>query len=437
MKKYCKHDENRVCVNNGNCGGCVYHGKGKRKPNKDVNYVKPQTSISVKGNGVKNNDPYIDFKALYKIVMRLGVKTKIKRFFNTGKNNAVLIIKRDGIGDFVLFKDAFKRLREFYKDKKLVVLVTNYTKPLAESYGYFDEVIALSKSDFTTENIYKTYKRLSKYKFDVLLHPTQPRNIEAEVSAYLVNAKVKIASRGENGAHTPKTKAKFDTIYDTLIETGNENMTLIQTANFLRGIGISDYKISLPRLTSTVEFKMFLPKNYFVIFMGGSIYNKLWPAERFYQVAKHIQSKTGYDVVLCGTKEDVGELEIFKSQGDLNFYSYINKTSLLELVDILSKAKLVVSNDTSAVHIANALGVKSVAIKGQFSGSKFYPYVAEVVNKGDIYPNYVEIERHCSWCTLKGKPYHCIGGNYFADKKLKCVLDIPLEKVIEKIDEIL
>ena len=38
---------------------------------------------------------------------RLSVKTKIKRFFNTGKNNAVLIIKRDGIGDFILFYEFF------------------------------------------------------------------------------------------------------------------------------------------------------------------------------------------------------------------------------------------------------------------------------------------------------------------------------------------
>ena len=437
MKHYHKHHH---CKGNGNCANCGLCHKGakfNRKPNE--NEIKPQTNISTNAP-IKNQidkDPYIDFKALYKIVMRLGVRTKIKRFFNTGNNNAVLIIKRDGIGDFVLFKDAFKRLREIYKDKKLVVCVTNYTKPLAESYGYFDEVIALSKNDFTTQNIYKTYNKLSKYKFDVLLHPTQPRNIEAEVTAYLVNAKTKIASLGENGAHTPKTKAKFDTIYDKLIDTGNENMTLIQTANFIRGLGDKDYKISLPKLTPSVEFKMYLPNNFFVIFMGGSIYNKLWPAERFYKVAKHIQEKTGYEIVICGTKEDFGELEEFKIQGDIKIYSYINKTSILELITIISKAKLVVSNDTCAVHIANAVGVKSVAITGQFSGSKFYPYVVEKHADDDIYPTCVQIETGCKWCTLKGKAYHCIGGNYFAHKKLKCVMGISTEKVIEEVDKIL
>ena len=369
--------------------------------------------------------------------MRLGVKTKFKRFFNKGNNNAVLIIKRDGIGDFILFKDAFKRLRELYKDKKLIICVTQYTKPLAESYGYFDEVITLSKSDFTVGNIYKTYELLSKYKFDLLLHPTQPRNIESEIIAYLVNAKTKIASRGEKGGISQKLKDKFDTIYDKLIDTGNENMTMIQTANFVRALGAIDYKISMPRLTPTEDFKMFLPENFFVVFMGGSIYNKLWPADRFYKVAKHVSEKTGYECVVLGTKEDYNELAEFKSQGDLKVYSYIGKTSVLEVISIISKAKLVVSNDTSAVHIANALGVKSVAVTGQFSGSKFYPYVVEKENEGDIYPIAVQIDTRCKWCTLKGKEYHCIGGNYFAHKKLKCILGIPTEKVIEAVDKIL
>ena len=443
MKNNGKFNNNnkKHCKNNGNCSQCDGCPKGAfYKPRNDVNYIKPQSSISASRyppNNVNNIEPYIDFKALYKIVMRLGVKTKIKRFFNSGKNGTVLIIKRDGIGDFILFQDAFKKFKEFYKDKKFIVCVTNYTQPLAEASGLFDEVIALSKSDFTVDNIYKTYKLLSKYKFDLLLHPTQPRNIESEVIAYLANAKRKIASRGELGAHSKKLKEKFDTIYDELIETGNENMTLIQTANFVRGLGCTDFKISMPKLTPVVDFKMYLPKNFFVLFMGGSIYNKLWPAEWFYQVAIYITEKTGYECVICGTKEDLGELEEFKSQGDLKFYSLIGKTSLLELISIISKSKFVVSNDTCSVHIANALGVRSVAVTGQFSGSKFYPYIVEKENEGDIYPICVQIQTHCKWCTLKGKAYHCIGGDYFAHRKLKCVMGIKTEQVIEAVDNLL
>ncbi|MBO5889234.1 MAG: hypothetical protein J6Q58_03755, partial [Clostridia bacterium] len=108
MKNFCKHDKNRVCVNNGDCGRCMYHAKAKRASLKGESVVKPQTSISANDYlpSTNNNETHIDFKALYKIVMRLGVITKVKRFFNTGKNDAVLIIKRDGIGDFILFKDA-------------------------------------------------------------------------------------------------------------------------------------------------------------------------------------------------------------------------------------------------------------------------------------------------------------------------------------------
>ena len=93
MGKFCKHDPNKACINNGNCGQCPYHAKGgnhnnhKHNHNRnkgDLNVIKPQSSISASNytpKDFKSNEPYIDFKALYKIVMRLGVKTKIKRFF--------------------------------------------------------------------------------------------------------------------------------------------------------------------------------------------------------------------------------------------------------------------------------------------------------------------------------------------------------------------
>lgn len=365
-----------------------------------------------------------------------GFVTAIKRYFNKGNTNTIVIIKQDGIGDFVLFLPIAEELRRFYFDKKITFCCSPLTKDMAESCGYFDKVICFSRKDFDIKNIGKTYRFFSKQKYDLLLHPTQPRTIEAETIAYWINANRKIASLGEAGALPMSIKRKFDKIYDKLIDTGEKNMTLIQSAVFLREIGDVNYRVSLPQISKIPTCPICLPTDFFVIFLGGSIYNKLWPAERFCSVAKHIIKKTSWKCVVCGTEKELEQLGAF-DDGEIEFYSLLGKTSINELIYVISRAKLVVGNDTCAIHIANASKTPSVCVKGQFSGEKFFPYRIESSAEDDIFPAAVSSEVKCRWCTLRNGGYFCLHGDYFAHKKVKCLLHVGVESVIEVVDNVL
>ena len=365
-----------------------------------------------------------------------GLISTVKRRFNKGNTNTILIIKQDGIGDFVLFLPIAERIRKYYSDKKIIFCCGPLTKDMAKSCGFFDEVVCFSRKDFDIPRIFRTYRFFSKIKCDLLLHPTQPRTVEAEVLAHFINAKEKIASLGEAGALPISAKRKFDKIYDRLIDTGDRNMTLIQSANFLRGLGDTDFKVSLPKITNIQQYPICLPDKFFVVFLGGSIFNKLWPPERFCAVAKHIIEKTSWKCFVMGTEKDIDQLKLF-DEGGIEYYSLLGKTSISELIYVISEAKLVIGNDTCAIHIANAVGVPSVCVKGQFSGEKFFPYKVEEKSSEDIFPHAVSSEVKCKWCTLRGGGYFCLHGDYFAKKKVKCLIRVNVEDVIDAVDSVL
>ena len=393
-------------------------------------------NIHNKKNTAKNHtfDVNLFFKLL--IVRFLGVFSKLKRINNKGDSNTVIIIKRDGLGDFFLFLDAAKQLRKFYYDKKIVFIGNPAVKEIAESLGYFDEFCCFENKDLYIKNLLKTYKKISSYKCDILLHPTQPRSVEAEIIAYWINAKTKIASKGEMGNLTVKLKRMFDRNYDRLVDCGIHNMTLIQSANFVRGVGATDYTASLPSIDKIPSSNICVPKEYFLIFLGGSAYNKLWPADRYAAVASHIFQKTGWNCVVGGTNADLEQQKVFEF-ANVKFYSLIGKTSLIDLLYVVSKAKLVVGNDTVAIHMANAVKVPSVCVKGQFSGTKFFPYIVENKKENEVYPIAVCKDVNCRWCTLRNGGYFCLNGEYYARKTAKCLDRVSIEDVINAIDIIL
>lgn len=376
------------------------------------------------------------------LIKLCGIRTRIAIRRNKGDNNKVFLIKYDGLGDFVLFLNAAKAIRQLYAGKKIVFSCPAYSVPYAKASGCFDEIITVEHTGFSIRNICKTYAVLRKNKYDVLLHPTQPRSIHAEIIAYLVNAKTKIASVGECGGISRKTKERWDKTYDRFIDQGIQNMTLIQGANFLRGLGAVDYKAGLPfiDMKKIGERHICLPQDFFIIFMGASVYNKQWDPLKYYEVARYIKRKTGWECVLCGDDGDREQEELFDRKGTLRYYSFVGKTNLHDLAYIISKARLVVGNDTSAIHIANALNVQSICIKGHFSGEKFYPYVTETDEGDRVTPITVSCPKEqfpCYFCTIRDDGrggYSCIQ-HYYAKEKVRCIDEISVEMVCEATDE--
>jgi heptosyltransferase-2 len=95
---------------------------------------------------------------------------------------------------------------------------------------------------------------------------------------------------------------------------------------------------------------------------------KRWPPAYFADLGRRL-ARGGYQVWVIGSSKDraIGEEIAQLSQGTC--VNLCGRTSLDEVVDLLSGAQLVVSNDSGLMHVAAAVGAPLLALYGSSSPS--------------------------------------------------------------------
>ncbi len=135
-----------------------------------------------------------------------------------------------------------------------------------------------------------------------------------------------------------------------------------------------------------------------VLHTGSTDPRRFWPACNFAQVGDFLAQELGLKVVLTGTSMDAGQIEPVAAQMQAPCVNLQDRLSLGGLTGLLSKAQLVISNDTGPLHLALAAGSRVV---GLF-------WVESIVNSLPLYRQrflpLIAWERRCSQCgNIVGK----------------------------------
>ena len=130
---------------------------------------------------------------------------------------------------------------------------------------------------------------------------------------------------------------------------------------------------------------------------------KRWPVEYYAEVAQALHEKRGARVEIFGAAKDVAVAqELMKLLP--HAINRTGQTTLQELLVILHRARLVLCNDSGAMHLASALGAPTAAIFGSTEPSR----------TGPLGPRTQIFRRHvpCSPCFLRECPldFACMHG---------------------------
>ncbi|HEX5787040.1 MAG TPA: lipopolysaccharide heptosyltransferase II, partial [Woeseiaceae bacterium] len=136
-----------------------------------------------------------------------------------------------------------------------------------------------------------------------------------------------------------------------------------------------------------------------VAFMPGAEFgpSKLWPAEHFAALAGCLIAD-GYRVWLLGSSKDrvaAGHIASLASGGS-DLVDLCGRTSLAEVIDVLSLVEQAVTNDSGLMHIAAAVGVHVHALYGPTSPALVLPLTA----RKDVY--FLDLD--CSPCRQRTCP---------------------------------
>ena len=351
----------------------------------------------------------------------------------------ILIVRVDKIGDFVLWTGAAKALRTHFRDKTLCLVGNADWIEWARALHLADEYVPVDRNRFRLNMLYrwKLIAGLRHTQCPVAIHPTYSREILLGDSLVRFSgAGMRIGSTGDSSNTLAFLKSLSDHWYTRLVPSASEPlMELVRNAEFVRGLGLQEFVAERAELggPAAPSLQTSNPKtaNFFVIFPGGSNPGRMWPAANFIALGKRIRAATGWDCRICGSRSEraLGDA-ISKGLAD-STANLCGTTSILELAEIIDSARLVVSNETSAIHIAAGMNTPSVCITGGGHFGRFLPYKVERCRNADTLPKVVAHPMSCFGCNWK-----CIYSTA-GDEAFPCVSQIQVDAVWENVKPLL
>ena len=356
----------------------------------------------------------------------------------------VLLIRLDAIGDFTLWLDAAQATVKHYNAQgKSVVLVANAAwAAWATQLGIFADVIALERPRFNQDLIYRFRhgRQIRRLGCSIAVQPTYSREwLFGDAIVRTSGAAERIGSAGDTTNMRPWQKRISDRWYTRLISADPAPcMELVRNAEFVRGLGeigfrakVADFrKRSGPQMDESFLAAIPAGQPYYVLFPGASWNGKQWPVAGFAQVAEWLHSKTGWSGVVCGGKADHELAETVCGQCTSPLLNWAGRTDLPQLAAILSASQLLLTNDTSATHIAAVFGLPTVCILGGGHYGRFMPYVVEQTDDRPL-PRAVIHQMPCFNCN-----WRCVY-KVAVEGPVPCIDRIPVAEVWHAISELL
>ena len=338
------------------------------------------------------------------------------------RKKSLLLIRLDAIGDFILWQSSALVYRELYPKHHIVLAANKLWKPLAENQACWDSVWEIDRVRFRRNFAYR-WKMLRKFRsarFDTVIQPTYSREfIYGDAIVRISGAYVKVGSAGDLSNLKSWQKKLSNRWYTTLIEAdSNAMMELKRNAEFIRGLGMRNFLAEVPSYALTEKKLSFKSPSvpYFVVIPGAGWSGRQWPLRRFAEIIEYISSRTGWLGLICGGPEDVAFGKKLQVLCDVKLEDWSGKTTLQELVCIVANSKMLIGNETGAIHIAAAIGKHAVCVLGGGHHGRFLPYETETVSQVPL-PKVVVNHMDCFGCNWKckfkvkrGEPAPCIEG---------------------------
>ncbi len=341
----------------------------------------------------------------------------------------ILILALSGIGDALMFTPALKLLRQSLPTAQIDALVMfNGTKEIYQTNPNFNKLIHF---DFLKEGILNSLKFVlglrNKYDATINVYPSNRK--EYNFINFLLGAEKRVgveylrANNFNLGWLNNVTILENDKTHN--VQTNIKLIEKLLRKKFdeepAMEINFSDEdeKFALDYLEENK-----IQKNDFVVgFHPGcaTLKNHIkrrWEPEKFAELGKKLIKEKNTKVFLFGGPEE----EVLKSSVNRMIdskNSYVIKTEkFLQSIAIMKQCNVFVTNDSSLMHVASALGLKVIAVIGPTNQNYIHPWKTEY--------KIVSLNLDCAPCFFyTPKPLTCSRN----DVQFKCIKELDVEMV--------
>ena len=348
----------------------------------------------------------------------------------------LLVIRMDGIGDMVLFRNSLEDYsRAFSVPKKDIYILgcKSWAQVAPEVFQDY-RVFPIDEHKYARRLWYRMWvnQRVRRINPAVTICDAYFRRaLMADSLARVAGApRTIMALPYINGDTRPEYTWYLSQVSDVLDTGPYPRHELERHAAFMAHFTGDEPVAEPPRLTWREQAPPVpTDKPYAVLNPGSNEYGRRWPLAQYVELARWLTAK-GLRAVFVGKADEKGPGAglIAEAADGETILDMTGKTDLPGLFDTMKRAALVVSNDTGPAHVAIGLGAPTVVIVGGGHFGCFVPY-PETARPATARFVYERMEcYHCFWRCHKRD-----------DEKASfpCVAAVSADKVRAACDELL
>ncbi len=328
-----------------------------------------------------------------KVLLRdasIGIVRKyLSRNSMLSTGSKLLMLRLDSIGDYVLFRNFLKPIRESerFRDCRITLCGNIAWKDLAvyADSAYVDEFIWIDTSRFLKKSHWTyTYGRLLELHsrgFDTLL---EPGDVKTKSSDFLKRhsgaRKIIDNSPVSLRSYREKIIERMNPANSQINGSHNGELRLSGHFQFYLNRKFAEELTGTPTGIDKLSYDIDHSggrSEYIVLFPGAGYRSRMWSAGNFADLCRQIRKRSRIKFYICGSSSDSAG-KIIELSGVDKIEDLTSKTSLPQLFNLIARSSLLISNETCAVHIAASVNAKAICISNGNHFGRFNPYPAEL-----------------------------------------------------------
>ncbi|MDR0485856.1 MAG: DUF374 domain-containing protein [Elusimicrobiota bacterium] len=338
-------------------------------------YINKEDNIEAKASEVEEK-----LNKLFDFADKHYWKKDISQYLECHPSPKILIIQPSRIGDIIFTLPSLSSLKKQYPQARIFWLSDERCAPILEGNPYLEKVFIWDRKEKKFSYFKNLRKQLRSQKFDLSIdfHGLA----KSAFFAVLAGAKFKIASSSTNGMR------EFSYLFSKQIKNPNPDAHCIErhlsAVNFIGCQSVFEYPIAVSNSDIENAVKKLKDKgardleNLIIIHPGGGWLSRRWDKNNFAKLIKRLNAELKAEIVLIGGREGgSAEMGLDEEIITLCGISIINLTGILTLKELRALFKigrLFIGNEAGPMHIATALGVKSIALLGPTNAKRTGPY---------------------------------------------------------------
>ncbi|MGE9292607.1 MAG: glycosyltransferase family 9 protein [Puniceicoccales bacterium] len=274
----------------------------------------------------------------------------------------LLIIKPSSLGDIIHGLQAAQSLKAQRPDVRITWVAREIFAPLAQACACVDEVIVFHRKAGMS-GLRQCIREIRQRRYDWVW------DMQGLARSGLMTWRARAGKKAGRRDNREGARLAYQ-LMPQLPAGGKESHALDILLQFLPLLGIEP-RVDGPLAFREVESKNLPPEaaGAVVLFPGSRRAEKEWPG--FAALTEQLlASEAAPRIVWAGDQAVTAPLEWPRER----FFNLTGKTTLPELIPLISQARLCVCNDSGPMHLAAAVGTELVAIFGPTPPERFGPW---------------------------------------------------------------